>query len=112
MIPRPPICIRNIITLFPYGENIVAVLPTTRPVTQVADVAVKRALIKPIFEWSGVAIDGLDNLERWIKEIRDRPAVHRGIAVPEDVSNLLKAGKADERDKFLKTARSIVNRGD
>ena len=64
------------------------------------------------YKWSGVPIDGLDNLRRWIDEIRDRPAVRRGIAVPEDVSNLLKEGKADEREKFLKTARSIVNRGD
>ena len=64
------------------------------------------------YKWSGVAIDGLDNLKRWIDEIRDRPAVRRGIAVPEDVSNLLREGKADERSEFLKMARSIVNRGD
>jgi glutathione S-transferase len=64
------------------------------------------------YKWSGVAIDGLGNLKRWIDEIRDRPAVRRGIAVPEDVSNLLREGKADERSEFLKTARSIVNRGD
>ncbi len=64
------------------------------------------------YKWSGVAIDGLDHLKRWIDEIRDRPAVRRGIAVPEDVSNLLREGKTDERDRFVKMARSIVNRGD
>ena len=62
--------------------------------------------------WSGVPIEGLDHLQRWIDEIRDRPAVRRGIAVPEDVSNLLNEGKSDEKNEFLKTARSIVNRGD
>lgn len=64
------------------------------------------------YKWSGVAIDGLDNLKRWIDEIRDRPAVRRGIAVPEDVSNLLQDANTDAKDEFLKTARSIVNRGD
>ncbi|MBT8108058.1 MAG: glutathione S-transferase N-terminal domain-containing protein [Gammaproteobacteria bacterium] len=64
------------------------------------------------YKWSGVAIDGLDNLKRWIDEIRDRPAVRRGISVPEDVSNLLQDANTDAKDEFLKTARSIVNRGD
>ena len=64
------------------------------------------------YKWSGVGIDGLDNLKLWIDKIRDRPAVRRGIAVPEDVSNLLQEGKGDERSEFLKMARSIVNRGD
>jgi len=33
-------------------------------------------------DWSGVSIDGLDNLQRWLGEIRARPAVERGIYVP------------------------------
>jgi len=33
-------------------------------------------------EWSGVSVDGLDNLQRWISEIRARPAAQRGIYVP------------------------------
>jgi len=33
-------------------------------------------------EWSGVSVDGLDNLQRWIATIRERPAVQRGINVP------------------------------
>ena len=32
--------------------------------------------------WSGVSIDGLDHLGRWLAEIAARPAVQRGLAVP------------------------------
>lgn len=64
------------------------------------------------YKWSGVSIDGLPHLRRWIDAIRERPAVRRGIAVPTDVSNLLQETNAGDRDEFLKTARAIVNRGD
>lgn len=32
--------------------------------------------------WSGVAIDGLPHLARWLGELAARPAVQRGLAVP------------------------------
>ncbi|WP_437927836.1 glutathione S-transferase N-terminal domain-containing protein [Sorangium sp. So ce291] len=35
--------------------------------------------------WSGVSTEGLPNLERWISTIAARPAVQRGLAVPERV---------------------------
>jgi GST-like protein len=34
------------------------------------------------YAWSGVTIDGLANLQRWIDTIGERPAVRRGRAVP------------------------------
>ena len=34
------------------------------------------------YAWSGVNIDGLDNLDRWIKLVGERPAVQRGRDVP------------------------------
>jgi GSH-dependent disulfide-bond oxidoreductase len=34
------------------------------------------------YEWSGVNIDGLDHLRRWMDTIGARPAVQRGRAVP------------------------------
>lgn len=33
-------------------------------------------------EWSGVSIEGLENLARWLGEVGERPAVQRGRAVP------------------------------
>jgi glutathione S-transferase len=34
------------------------------------------------YAWSGIEIDGLDHLQRWIDIIDARPAVERGLAVP------------------------------
>jgi glutathione S-transferase len=36
-----------------------------------------------LYAWSGVSLDGLDNLQRWIEAMEDRPACQRGIAIPE-----------------------------
>jgi GST-like protein len=38
--------------------------------------------------WSGVAIDGLPHLQRWVHQIGDRAAVKRGRRIPpkDDVS--------------------------
>lgn len=33
-------------------------------------------------EWAGVSLDGLPNLTEWLARIDDRPAVQRGMAVP------------------------------
>jgi glutathione S-transferase len=65
------------------------------------------------YKWSGVSIEGLENLHRWIRLIRARPAVDRGIKVPYDVS-LLRDDDADRqgKEKFIESARSMLNRGD
>jgi GST-like protein len=34
------------------------------------------------YEWSGVNIDGLSNLKRWLDAVGSRPAVQRGRAIP------------------------------
>lgn len=34
------------------------------------------------YEWSGVSIEGLPHLQRWLASIDARPAVQRGLAVP------------------------------
>ena len=47
-------------------------------------------------KWSGVGIDGLDHLARWLDVIAERPAVERGkdVPVPTDLEEMLR--KADE----------------
>lgn len=35
-----------------------------------------------IHGWAGVSIEGLDNVQRWLAAIAERPAVQRGLAVP------------------------------
>jgi GST-like protein len=36
-----------------------------------------------LYFWSGVSLDGLDNLQRWLEAMEARPACQRGVAVPE-----------------------------
>lgn len=52
------------------------------------------------YEWSGVEVEGLDNLNRWRKQIEARPAARRGLDVP---------GKVD-RDKLVAGAQKVVVR--
>jgi glutathione S-transferase len=35
------------------------------------------------YYWSGVNIDGLENLKHWMERLEERPACQRGIVVPE-----------------------------
>jgi glutathione S-transferase/GST-like protein len=48
------------------------------------------------YKWSGVSIDGLRHLERWLTAIGKRPAVQRGVDVPEPVDFDEMLRKADE----------------
>jgi glutathione S-transferase len=47
------------------------------------------------YKWSGVAIDGLEHLERWLRLVGERPAVKRGKDIPEptDIDEMVR--KAD-----------------
>jgi glutathione S-transferase/GST-like protein len=52
--------------------------------------------------WSGVSIDGLTNLERWLAAIRERPAVQRGVAIPKPPERL------PTEQEFVEGARKIL----
>ena len=51
-----------------------------------------------IHEWSGIKIDGLDNLQAWIARMEARAACQRGIVVPEP---LVLDGVLDMAKKIL-----------
>ena len=53
--------------------------------------------------WAGVEVEGLPGVQRWMKAIGERPAVQRGIVVPEP---LVLDDKGGEETK--KMARSIL----
>ncbi|MFN0022991.1 MAG: glutathione S-transferase family protein [Parvularculaceae bacterium] len=59
-----------------------------------------------IYEWSGVSIDGLSHLKRWLGAIAARPAVVRGMMVPEPTKLEIK----DERkvDATVKSIRTML----
>ena len=58
------------------------------------------------YRWSGVSRDGLENLDRWLNQIKERPACRRGIDVPEPrpVEEL----KGDDEKKFVDRAQSML----
>ena len=58
-------------------------------------------------EWSGVSVDGLDNLQRWIAEIRERPAVQRGINVPKR-EQALENSDAEKSEKLVAEVRTFL----
>lgn len=49
-----------------------------------------------IHNWSGVSIDGLQYLSSWMQRVGQRPAVQRGVAVPQrpDDASAIKAAKS------------------
>jgi len=58
------------------------------------------------YKWSGVSIEGLDNLQRWSDTMREQPGMQKGIEVPFSLGNLLKDEKAQKEfttnaDKML-----------
>jgi GST-like protein len=48
------------------------------------------------YKWSGVTLEGLAHLTRWLDTIGERPAVQRGVDVPEPVDLEAMIRKADE----------------
>lgn len=54
------------------------------------------------YKWSGVSIDGLPHLQRWLAAIRARPAVERGRAVPERLE------LGTNAEQFIKGAQKML----
>ncbi len=60
------------------------------------------------YKWSGVSIDGLTGVRRWLDAMKERPACRRGCEVPFKQPNMIHDQKAGE--SFSKGAQSIVTR--
>jgi GST-like protein len=60
--------------------------------------------------WSGVEIDDLPHLKRWLDAIRARPAVQKGIVTPPSSIDLDTNGE-DKARKFSEDARKMVEMG-
>jgi len=46
------------------------------------------------YKWSGVSIEGLTNLRRWLDAMKERPACRKGVEVPVKIESLLKDEEA------------------
>ena len=58
--------------------------------------------------WSGVSIDGLPHLRRWLDAMKERPACRRGVEVPFKVESALRDENATQA--FVEGARQTVQR--
>ena len=61
------------------------------------------------YKWSGVSVDGLDGLSRWLGAMRARPACQRGIDVPIKVPNLVE-GDGKGAEEFKRSAQKMLQR--
>lgn len=59
-------------------------------------------------KWSGVGLEGLPNLARWVVSLAERPACRRGIEVPPRAPRA-ESGRGTER--FIEEARRMVETG-
>ena len=48
------------------------------------------------YKWSGINIDGLKGLQRWMQMMEDRPACKKGVAVPIDIMEMMRNMKKSE----------------
>jgi glutathione S-transferase len=58
------------------------------------------------YRWSGVEVEGLPNLRRWLDAMKQRPACRKGCEVPFKIPSLVKDEKAAE--EFAKNARKSL----
>jgi glutathione S-transferase len=60
------------------------------------------------YRWSGVRIEGLDHLRRWMADMAARPACQRGIAVPFPVPDMGEDSEAAAA--FARGAQALLQR--
>jgi hypothetical protein len=58
--------------------------------------------------WSGVNIEGLVHLKRWMDTMKERPACRRGVEIPAKVDSVLRDDAATQA--FVDKARQSLQR--
>ena len=58
------------------------------------------------YRWSGVSRDGLENLDRWLNQMSERPACRRGVDVPEP--RPIEELKGEDVKKLVDRAQSML----
>ena len=61
-----------------------------------------------IYKWSGINIDGLDGLQRWMNTMEERPACKKGVSVPIDIVAMMKNMK--KSDDLQNTGSKIIQK--
>jgi glutathione S-transferase/GST-like protein len=60
------------------------------------------------YKWSGVSIDELEHLARWINQLAARPACERGVGIP---PSTLRPDDDEDAKKMIEGARRILETG-
>ena len=60
------------------------------------------------YKWSGISIEGLNHLERWMKSMYDQPGMSVGLEVPIKMESLLDDDK--KAKEFAKNAEKMVKK--
>jgi glutathione S-transferase/GST-like protein len=60
------------------------------------------------YKWSGVTLEGLPHLERWVRQLAARPACQRGLEVPPRPPRI---EAARDSDRFIEEARKMIETG-
>ena len=60
------------------------------------------------YKWSGISIEGLNHLERWMKAMYDQPGMSSGLEVPIKMESLLDDDK--KAKEFAKNAEKMVKK--
>ena len=62
------------------------------------------------YKWSGISVDGLDHLQRWMQQMEQRPACQKGIEVPFKLPNLAEETTKEDAELFAQGARTMLQR--
>ena len=61
--------------------------------------------------WSGVSIEGLTHLQRWMDAMKARAACRKGVEVPVKVDSLVdNAAQREDTEAFIRQAQTLVQR--
>ncbi len=60
------------------------------------------------YKWSGVSREGLENLDRWLGVLKQKPGLQRGVQVPFAVENIIENEKASA--EFAERAQKTLQR--
>ena len=58
--------------------------------------------------WSGVSMDGFENLDNWKNKMYEQPGMLKGIKVPVDRESILK--NDEDKKEFIKNAQKMVKK--
>lgn len=58
------------------------------------------------YKWSGISRDGLENLDRWMNVMKEKPGLQRGVQVPFAIDSILE--DKDKAEEFARNARSTL----